>query len=191
MKKLFIGIIILLGLSGISSIYINMKDTQMIEDFSKLFINERLDDIYLSDFMANHIINESIELDMDPILILSIIEVESTFRNIFGDGGHAVGFMQIHEAAAWYVSTNDQFIQEKYSKIGNHDNLIRYPGLQISIGMRYLKHMQERSDFVTGISMYNGRKDRYNVYSNKVLKVYNDIISQYLLFKEYSKGEMF
>lgn len=168
--------------------YGNVQELNVLSNFIHEYINERIDDKYLADFLSKHILDEAIELNMDPLLVLAIIEVESSFRNVYGDGGDAVGFMQIHQNAVWYVISYNPDLRERYKLIGSHDNLIKYPGLQISIGMRYLKYMQDRSDFVMGISMYNGRNTRYNQYSNKVLKVYNNIVNEYLIYQIYAKG---
>lgn len=184
----YIVVILMILIILVNFTYGNIKEQDLLFNFIHLYINQKMDDTYLADFLANHIIKESEELNMDPLLVLAIIEVESSFKNVYGDGGDAVGFMQIHQSAAWYVINYNPDLREKYIEIGSHSNLIKYPGLQISIGMRYLKYMQDRSDFVTGISMYNGRTTRYNEYSNKVLKVYNNIINEYLVYQMYVKG---
>lgn len=184
----YIVVILMILIILVNFTYGNMKEQDLLSNFIHLYINQKMDDKYLADFLANHIIKESEELNMDPLLVLAIIEVESSFKNVYGDGGDAVGFMQIHQSASWYVINYNPDLREKYVEIGSHSNLIKYPGLQISIGMRYLKYMQDRSDFVTGISMYNGRTTRYNEYSNKVLKVYNNIINEYLVYQMYVKG---
>ena len=184
-------VILILSLMILTNLtYGNIEESNLLLNFIHLYIGERIQDKYLNTFLANHILNESIELNMDPLLILAIIEIESSFKNVFGDGGDAVGFMQIHQHAAWYVINYNPDLEEKYIQIGTHENLIKYPGLQISIGMRYLKYMQDRSDFVTGISMYNGRTTKHNEYSNKVLKMYNEIVSKYLVYQLYVTTEV-
>ena len=70
-------------------------------------------------------------------VFVALIVSESSFKNLYGDGGDAVGYCQLHKSAVWYVANFFPEIKERVKKI-EHDDLIKFPELQIRIGYRYL-----------------------------------------------------
>ena len=107
--------------------------------------------------------------EIEPLIVLSIIKTESDFRNIEGDHGHAIGYMQLHKEALWYVANFYPDIQ-KFTKRIKFTDLIKFPAMQIRIGYRYLcliNHFICEGDLVCTISRYNG--DKGYTYYEKVL----------------------
>ncbi|ANQ54005.1 hypothetical protein [Thermosipho sp. 1070] len=70
-------------------------------------------------------------------IFVSLIVSESGFKNLYGDSGHAVGYCQLHKSAVDYVSIFFPEIKTLAQKIP-HDELIKFPQLQIRIAYRYL-----------------------------------------------------
>ncbi|EKF49835.1 hypothetical protein H17ap60334_03810 [Thermosipho africanus H17ap60334] len=70
-------------------------------------------------------------------IFVAVIVSESGFKNLYGDSGHAVGYCQLHESATDYVALFFPEIKHILSKI-SHDDLIKFPALQIRIAYRYL-----------------------------------------------------
>ena len=116
--------------------------------------------------------------EINPLIVLAIIKTESDFRNVYGDNGKAVGYMQIHQETMWYVANFYPDIAEFTNRIKFSD-LIRFPGYQIRIGYRYLCLIHRficDNDIVCTISRYNGDKtlnyyERVLINQLKILEV--------------------
>lgn len=174
MKKIIILILILLiGLSAFSN----------YESFIKKYISAKLNNKDLAVQLSDTIIDECEYLNIDPLLILAIIQKESSFRNIYGDSGDAVGFMQIHEIAAKHVCRSVYSIKERYDMIQTHSQLLKYPILQLRIGINYLYMMQEQYGYILGIAKYNGGST-VNKYVANVLNIYSQLIVEYNIYSE-------
>jgi len=112
--------------------------------------------------LAEVIIEESVECPaVDPLIILAVIASETGFRNIYGDNGRAVGYMQLHQSAAWYVANFYPEVKDFLRKVQFKD-LIKFPAMQIRIGYRYLYLLTKfvyNGNIVSAINAYNGRGD--------------------------------
>lgn len=133
--------------------------------------------------MASTIYNDSVAFNIEPLLILSIMETETNVRNVVGDNGDAIGYFQLHVDAVYYVSNFFPYISNKIKIIGSHDNLIKYPVLQAKIAIRYLYLMKQNTeDIILSLGRYNGQTDYINKYSVKVLNNYVIFSEKYLTY---------
>ncbi|MCD6379636.1 transglycosylase SLT domain-containing protein [bacterium] len=98
---------------------------------------------------------------VDPVIVLAIIGAESGYKNIIGDNGAAIGYMQLHQSAVWYVATFYPDVRAFYSKLDHHSDLIYFPAWQIRIGYRYLCLLTRNSggNILKALERYNGSKE--------------------------------
>jgi len=129
--------------------------------------------------IAEAIIEEHNEYckEIDPLIVLSVMKAESDFRNILGDGGRAVGYMQLHVVATWYVANFYPSIRIFLTRIKRHSELVKFPVMQIRIGYRYLCLLYKfvcEGDLVCAIKRFNG--DGGWEYYMRVLKAQQRIL---------------
>jgi len=122
------------------------------------------------------------KVSSEPLLVLAVMEQESTYRWTHGDSGKAIGFMQIHLATA-------QFIAKKYKNylysigiknldIKTEHDLIITPIRTTILAVLWLEYNLKNTDnLFIGISRYNGINNDKYVYS--VLNRYYNIIQIY------------
>jgi len=120
---------------------------------------------------------------IDPLLILALIIGESNIKNLYGDNGNAVGYFQLHQDAVWYVASFYPDIASRLRKIGYHKNLIRFPRVQIQIGVRYLYlillHITN-GNITKALNYYNrGNLSNYSKYVSYILTIYADLVQEY------------
>uniref|UniRef100_A0A7V4KC50 Transglycosylase SLT domain-containing protein n=1 Tax=Fervidobacterium pennivorans TaxID=93466 RepID=A0A7V4KC50_FERPE len=122
---------------------------------------------------------------VDPLYILAFGLTETNFMNIFGDQGKAVGYFQLHESAVFYVANFYEDVKQFKRQYRNHAELINYPDWQVRIAYRYiyltLRYVFDW-DLARAISAYNGRTDKYNIYTVKFFSYYANVISEYVAF---------
>lgn len=94
--------------------------------------------------LASHLINLSWEYRFDPALILSVIEVESTFRTEVVSPAGAIGLMQIMPATASAVAG---WLGLPYKG----PESLKDPKINLHIGVAYLAHLRDRYE---GLSPY-------------------------------------
>lgn len=99
--------------------------------------------------------------EVDPVIVLAIMGTETGFKNVIGDNGKAVGYMQLHREAVWYVNNFYPDVKKFYKKIKKHDDLIKFPVMQIRIGYRYLCLLTKNcgGNVLCAIERYNGSKE--------------------------------
>ena len=122
------------------------------------------------------------------LLVLALMEQESTYRNVFGDNGNAVGFFQIHEDTANYVATFYPDIKKKLEQLKSFKDLRFYPVLQTKIAIRYLYltyKYRANQDLLITLTLYNGRNPnfKYNVYIAGIMSKYSKILERYIGFE--------
>ncbi len=204
MKKYFlIGMLLLfmtLFLFGEDGINFEEKYNFVKEQMIKRGMSE-----YLSDKLSKTINEEIITLklsekNINPILMLSLIDVESDFRNILGDNGKSFGFYQIQEVTVWYVMNFFPDIKEKYIRIKElskqngktfEQEMLKYPILQTQISIRYLyllsKFKTNNDNLLQILSFYNGRNpyindgNEINDYTVKIIEDYSYYLLTYNL----------
>ncbi|ABR30412.1 hypothetical protein [Thermosipho melanesiensis] len=103
-------------------------------------------------------------------IFVALIVSESGFKNLYGDSGHAVGYCQLHKSAVDYVTTFFPSLKDKIKNIP-HDELIKFPRLQIRIAYRYLYLI------LKNITNYNivETLNFWNNSSNYYLRVFNTL----------------
>lgn len=113
------------------------------------------------------------QYNVDPILIYSLIQYESSGKNIRGrrqnsNGTYDHGYMQINEV---HVNSNAQILYE--------------PRINFHIGIKYLSFCLNRAnhDYMTALRMYNqGHNANANRYRNWVYVA--RILNKYITTKE-------
>ncbi len=137
--------------------------------------------------MAKALEEESLKIPkvVDPLFMLAFGICETGFINAIGDNGKAVGYFQLHENALFYVTNFYEDVRKFKQENRNHLSLLNYPDWQLRIAYRYfylsLKYIFDW-DIVRAISAYNGRSDRYNVYTVKFFSNYGNIVREYTEF---------
>lgn len=128
--------------------------------------------------LAFTIVNESLKKDLDPYLVLAIIEVESKFDHNAVSVMGAHGLMQLQENTAKFITKNDE-IKVSSSK------LKKDPLLNIKLGIAYFNYLLNKfeGNYKYAIIAYNlGINKVYSLMtSNTPLpkSYYNKVISTY------------
>ncbi|AFG34458.1 hypothetical protein Ferpe_0317 [Fervidobacterium pennivorans DSM 9078] len=156
-------------------------------EFAYVFLTSRKVPENHAKLMAKALEEESkiVPKSVDPLYILAFGLTETNFMNIFGDQGKAVGYFQLHENAVFYVANFYEDIRQFKQQHRNHAELINYPDWQVRIAYRYiyltLRYVFDW-DLARAISAYNGRSDKYNIYTVKFFSYYANIINEYVSF---------
>ncbi|QTA38747.1 transglycosylase SLT domain-containing protein [Thermosipho ferrireducens] len=108
---------------------------------------------------------------LDPLLIISVIVVESEFRNVIGLYGE-LGMMQIKPQTA-------AFVAKKYGIKEPEEGWIRIMWdfkLNIKIGTYYLKYLYEKYGSITkAVENYNGGIYK-EIYAKRILEKYSSML---------------
>ena len=105
-----------------------------------------------------HAYREAERLNLDPLLLVAIISIESNFNPIAESPAGAVGLMQV--IPRFHM---DKFAPDQESALTPHTN--------IRIGALVLKeYIRRAGGLVEGLQLYNGAaEDETTAYANKVL----------------------
>jgi soluble lytic murein transglycosylase-like protein len=99
------------------------------------------------------------EWDLDPLLVLAVISVESRFNPAARSGFGATGLMQVVP----------RFHREKLAEHGG-DKALLDPRVNVQVGTRILKEYLSRSGSVAaGLQRYAGWQDHERRYARKVI----------------------
>lgn len=124
----------------------------------------------LSKIYAEHILNNAIRYKIDPLLILSVMSVESNFNYKAVSEGNAVGLMQV--IYYWHKE-----------KVTSREHLFD-PFKNIQVGSQILREYLDRSKTETEMLLrYNGSLGQAPIYAMKVQNrknLYNDKINVFL-----------
>jgi hypothetical protein len=135
---------------------------QFIDDYLPL-VNEYTDSELLTKRILAAVYENSLQYDISPELILSVIKVESEFNpRAFSDAG-AIGLMQVMPVTGTYVGRS----------LGlwiNDDNDLFDIEKNVQIGVVFLKECMERLGEKRGLGYYfAGRHTQYyNQYTKKI-----------------------
>ncbi len=101
-----------------------------------------------------------IRLGLDPLLILAVIAIESSFNPIAQSSAGAMGLMQV-------VPRYHENTLEEHGASG----MLLDPAVNIVVGARILKrYIDHTGSLESGLQYYNGaRPDRSRKYANKVI----------------------
>ncbi len=111
----------------------------------------------------------SAKTGLDPLLIISVITVESEFRNVIGSSGE-LGLMQVKPETGEFISTKFDLPVPKDWKA-----LLWDYNLNILYGSCYLKYLLDRyRDLRKALEAYNGGSYRKE-YAEKILTLYEEL----------------
>lgn len=154
-------------------------------------VQKGITEYHLSQWRSNFIVSVIFEeydnviyQSIDPLLIYSLMIVESSLKNVYGDSGDAVGFFQLHRESVEYVT---RFYPE-YNKLLKlpHKNLIKYLRSQIEIGIRYLYLINKyiyNGNIRLSIDRWNGYIGEYGNHSMKVFDKYSQLIHEFRQYR--------
>lgn len=168
MKKLIIAFIVVL--ISISSFALPGKWFREIIEYHREAYGLPTDEDLLVK-IENAILDASKETGIDPLLITSIIIVETGFRNVIGMHGE-LGMMQIKEDTA-------SFVARYYNIPEPTEGWVRILWdfkLNIKIGAYYLKYLYDKFGSINeAIKHYNGGKYKEE-YAEKTLEKYREML---------------
>lgn len=98
-----------------------------------------------------------LEMGVDYQLALAVVEQETQYRNLMGDGGESAGYMQAQEK--WH--------RDRMALLGV-DNL-RDPEGNFRVGCHFLKECIDKYGLEKGLGYYNSGKAAVTDYSREVL----------------------
>ncbi len=127
----------------------------VLDSMSKIISRDNKISITSANRYAKHILDSAIRYSIDPILIMSIISIESKFNPIAKNNG-AIGLMQI--------------VGSQHKKKISSPKILLEPSHNIDIGVQILKECFDQSKSeVTALSRYNGSLGINTKYAKKVL----------------------
>lgn len=101
------------------------------------------------------------EFGVDYDLALAVIQRETNFRNVKGDGGKAYGYFQIWPK--WH--------KDRMEQLGVSD--LMDPESNFRVGCHFLSECIEKYGLEKGLGYYNSGKAAETAYSRAVLEVYH------------------
>ena len=96
-------------------------------------------------------------------LALAVIRKESTYRNITGDGGDSVGYMQVQPK--WH--------RERMRRLGVTD--LTQPLANFRVGCDYLAELMDKYPTEEALTAYNSGKPGKSDYADTVLKYWREL----------------
>jgi hypothetical protein len=103
----------------------------------------------LSKRLASHLYDLCVEHRMDPAFVLSVIQVESSFRIEIESYAGAIGLMQVMPGTARMVAQKEKSLRALVAK--NPKKALRDPFTNLTLGVKYLKYLRDR---YAGLSPY-------------------------------------
>lgn len=116
------------------------------------------DDIPLSCELQAMLYGACLEMGVEYELALAVIEQETDFRNVQGDGGKAYGYFQVWPK--WH--------SDRMTELGVTD--LMDPESNFRVGCSFLSECIEKYGLEKGLGYYNGGKARETSYSREVLE---------------------
>lgn len=117
------------------------------------------DDLPIDYETQMHLYGACLEFDVDYELALAVIEQETNFRNVKGDGGDSAGYMQIQRK--WWSGLMDE--------IGTED--LNQPEDNFRTGCAILRQLLEKyGNTEDALTAYNSGKPGSSRYSRSVLE---------------------
>ncbi len=163
--------------------YANNSQAALTEKVMNVLTQEGrgLNEVQQAD-LAQQIVRVAQSHDMDPLLVLSVIKVESAFRPTIKSHAGAIGLMQVKPVVV--VELNGR----KPLKGVSAHQLLEDPAANVEIGVKYLAQLREKfgsNNWYHVLAAYNmgptlvGRQvkrqqDPSRKYYSKVMKAYRD-----------------
>lgn len=150
-----------------------LDDINWLPPIQQALVSHLISQYGLSSSLANNVITSVFHsgrfYNIDPLLLLAVMKVESTFNPKAVSPANAKGLMQVLPKAH----------PEKIALIGGVDRLYT-PHLNVKMGAQILRDCVDRAGGVIarGLQFYNGAgKDPTQKYANKVLLAHQEFIS--------------
>ena len=96
-------------------------------------------------------------------LALAVIRRETDYRNIEGDGGDSIGYMQVQPK--WH--------QERMNRLGVTD--LSHPLGNFRVGLDYLKELTDKYGIEKGLTAYNSGKPGESEYADTVIRYFSEL----------------
>ena len=130
-------------------------------------------DLYYPEEYRALIIKYSSENDIDPLLIASIIYVESHYNPIAKSKKGALGLMQI-------MPTTAKYIVKKY-KMNIQVLDLTNPEINLMIGCKYMKHilLRHNYDYNAALAEYNAGVGNIRKWKSKEHKNFDEALENY------------
>ena len=103
------------------------------------------------------------ESGVDMALALAVIQKETNFRNVMGDGGNSYGYMQVQPR--WH--------RDRMERLGVTD--LMDPESNFRVGCDYLAELLEKHPVENALSAYNSGRPDITQYAESVLSIYEYI----------------
>ena len=111
-----------------------------------------------------HIIHTCRSYDIDPVIVVGIIGVESSYNHsAVGDSGDSLGLMQIQEK--WH--------RERMDRLGVTDLLD--PIQNVSVGIDYIAELLEKHSLEHALTAYNSGSPGASAYATKVMERMDEV----------------
>ena len=99
-------------------------------------------------------------------LALAVIWQETDFRNVIGDGGESVGYMQVQEK--WH--------RDRMERLGVTDLLDPYGNFMV--GLDFLAELLEKHELTDALTRYNSGRTGNSQYAQRVLNYMNILTTE-------------
>lgn len=146
--------------------------------FKELVIESRsghglIVDEQIIDNLYESIIEISEKYDLDPLIIIALIKVESEFRNVVGMYGE-LGLVQIKPQTAQFVAQIYDLSEPEEGWI----TLLWNYELNIEYGVLYLKYLIQRTsgNLLKALELYNGGSMKTE-YANRIFQQYKELMA--------------
>lgn len=127
---------------------------------------------------SNEIVETCYDLDLDPAIIASLINVESSYNQNAKSQKSAIGLMQIKLSTANYVA-------EIYNLKTLNENELFNPKINLEYGCRYLKYLIEKfENLETTLASYNAGETRVRSWLKNTDFSYDGKTLKYIPYKE-------
>ncbi|WP_255537775.1 transglycosylase SLT domain-containing protein [Polynucleobacter sp. AM-25C3] len=149
-----------------SNLMVSIKNQRAVADFFEK--KYKLDRAKIEEYVSNTVLIAK-EVNIDPVLLLAVISVESNFNPLTKSHAGAEGLMQVMTAIH----------QDKYALYGGANDAIK-PEVNIRVGAYILKYLIATSGSLrNGLKYYVGAANAENDggYTDKVMAERNRLIS--------------
>lgn len=181
MKKYILLLLIIFNFTLIfSTNYIDLIKYRI--DYYDMNVSEN--DIKRIEQVMPYVIYTCKYFDFDPLYAITLFEIESNYKWVYGDSGDAVGFGQIHLETAWNVIYNYKDYLEELglnTTVKTTQDLYQTPIRTSVLSILYLidRYKRSNNDIYGAASMYNGT-DKH-IYPFNFMLRYSDIAKTYYM----------
>ena len=125
----------------------------------------------------NLIIETSLKYNLDPKVVASLINVESSYETNAKSNKNAIGLMQIKLATASYIAALN-------NEVSPTEKDLYLPEINIKFGCMYLQYLNKKfKDIYTSLAAYNAGETRVRNWLNSTYST-NGISLEFIPYKE-------